>query len=65
MRLLLRYRPLDIYPDPLDARVAELHAIAEDVQARHARKWRRHGTMLTPRDDTDRRFPAGDPETRH
>jgi hypothetical protein len=65
MRLFLRYRPLDIYPDPIDARVAELHELAEDIHARHARKWRRHGTMLTLRDGADRRFPAGDPETRH
>jgi hypothetical protein len=65
MRFLLRYRPLDIYPDPLDARVAELHEIAEDIQVRHARKWRRHGTMLSRHDGTHRWFPAGDPETRH
>ncbi|MDK3023243.1 hypothetical protein QO239_11635 [Cupriavidus taiwanensis] len=65
MRFLLRYRPLDIYPDPLDARVAELHELAEDIQARHARKWRRHGSMLSRHEGTQACFPAGDPQTRH
>ncbi|WP_042878059.1 hypothetical protein [Cupriavidus necator] len=65
MPLFLRYRPLDIYPDPIEATVAELHELAADVQARQARKWQRHGTMLAAQDRTDGRFPAGDPETRH
>lgn len=64
MRFLLRYQPLDIYPDPLDARVAELHELAEDIQVRQARKWRRHG-MLPGHDGAYPRFPAGNPETRH
>ncbi|MDQ0138994.1 hypothetical protein [Cupriavidus necator] len=65
MRFLLRFRPLDIYPDPLEARVAELHELAEDIQLRHARKWRRHGSMLTRHDGTAHGFPTGNPETRH
>ncbi|MNT33834.1 hypothetical protein D3C72_1697800 [compost metagenome] len=65
MRLFLRYRPLDIYPDPIEARVTELHELAVEVQARQARKWQRHGTMLAQAGRADRRFPAGDPETRH
>ncbi|WP_427306983.1 hypothetical protein [Cupriavidus sp. H39] len=65
MRFLLRYRPLDIYPDPLDARVAELHDLAEDIEVRHARKWRQHGSMLTRHDGAPAAFPTGDPKTRH
>ena len=47
MPFSLRFSPNDIYPDALEARLAELHEIAADVQRAQERRWRKHGTLLT------------------
>jgi hypothetical protein len=64
MSRILRYRPLDIYPDPLEARIAELHEMAADVHARQARRWRRQ-IDAAGADGLEQRFPCGNPQTRH
>ncbi len=46
MPFSLRFSPHDIYPDALEARLAELHEIAADVQRAQERRWRKHGTLL-------------------
>ncbi|ODV41370.1 hypothetical protein AWV79_36920 [Cupriavidus sp. UYMMa02A] len=59
MPFSLRFSPHDIYPDALEARLAELHEIAEDVQRAQERRWRKHGTLLS------QGIPSqGDPYTR-
>ncbi|QEZ44843.1 hypothetical protein [Cupriavidus oxalaticus] len=65
MSRILRYRPLDIYPDPLEARIAELHEMATDVHARQARRWRRQNDADGAAGGPEHRFPCGNPQTRH
>lgn len=65
MSRILRNRPLDIYPDPLEARIAELHEMATDVHARQARRWRRQSAVAGAALAPEHRFPHGDPQTRH
>jgi hypothetical protein len=60
MPFSLRFRPHDIYPDAIEARLAELHEIAEDVQRAQERRWRKYGTLLP------QGVPSqGNPHTRH
>jgi len=66
MPLSPRPSPHDIYPDEIEATLADLHAIAEAVQRAQERQWRRHG-MLLPADANHeyRKFPLGNPQTKH
>ncbi|MFJ4291895.1 hypothetical protein ACIP1U_19240 [Cupriavidus sp. NPDC089707] len=65
MSRILKFRPLDIYPDPLEARIAELHEMATDVHARLARRWRRQSVAEGVTGGPEHRFPCGNPQTRH
>ncbi|MBP0628368.1 MULTISPECIES: hypothetical protein [unclassified Cupriavidus] len=65
MSRILRFRPLDIYPDPLEARIAELREMATDVHDRQVRRWRRQNDAAGSAGGPDHRFPCGDPQTRH
>ena len=60
MPFRLRFSPHDIYPDALEACLAELHEIAEDVQRAQERRWRKHGTLLSQGTTSQ-----GNPPTRH